>query len=317
MTALAAGLLAVGCGADEPSTGSAPATRFEQALELVGEGVAPSGTGYGWIDLRSGRDAKRFAGALGPGLSDLFAHPDRLRAVGIDISHVEAATSLVASYGYAVRLDGVSGERLAQLLEAAGATTREVDVWSEYDLGAEWEAPLRGPLAEVGNFAARAAVADDAVILSRTGSAREALEDRGEPPLDDPGVAAAAGCLGDVRSARTLPGSFTYNPGESPELIAAGVAPGRPSREVLCVLGESAAQARRWESELSRSFAASAVSPVAEGDLHGARAAIAGPDAGEPGALYGALVSGRVLGYLGAPSPIPPGTGTDLGREGR
>lgn len=318
-----------GCGEDAPQASGDPLTAFERALNRVGEGVSPTGTGYGWIDLEPRRAAPGTAGALGPGLDELVTRDRRLRAIGIDLSEVEAATSVAASYGYAVRLDGASAGRLARLLRAVGATRRRVGGWTNYDLGEQWQAPLRGRLSGIRDFAARIAVSRDAVILSRTESAREALQDRGRAPLEVPAISLATGCLGEVSSARMLPGTFTHNPFESPDLIALGVQPGVPTREVLCAIGESRERAEKWQRALVASFSPGAEEPlsgepisrlvsavevdgVAQDGLYAARAEIELAEGERPGFLYGALVRGSVLPYVGAPKPIPEGTRLQL-----
>lgn len=323
---------AIGCddsspGPDEPPTG------FERALERVGEGISATGTGFGWIDLGRASRAGQLALALGPGLEDLLRRPARLSSVGIDIADARDATSVAASYAYGVRLDGARADRLARLLRAAGATTDSAGEWTNFDLGEEWEAPLEGPLAPLEDYAARVAIAPDAVILSRVARVREALQDTGASPLEVPMNRLAAECLGDVDSARTLLGSFTHNPFASPELIAVGVRRGDPPHEVLCALGQEPEQARAWERSLVASFAPSASEPltgepisrsVAAADVDGferdglgaARAELELASGEPPGFLYGALVRGSVLPYVGAPKPIPDGTRLELSEEG-
>lgn len=312
-----------GCGRDvEPED---PSTGFERALARVGEGVSPTGTGFGWIDLDTARSLTGSADALGPGPEDFVRSSDLLEAVGVDTSNAEAATSIAASYGYAVRLDGVDAGRLPRLLEAAGATSKRVGDWTNYDLGDQWEAPLMGPLSVLRDFASRVAVGPDGVILSRTGSARRALQDAGRSPLEEPANAFAAECLGGVSSARTLLGTFTHNPFASPDLIAIGVRPKAPAREVLCAIGDSVERAEEWVRRLSESFSAGAREPLSgepisrsvseaqvdeldEGGFYAARVEITLAEGEHPGFLYGALVRGSVLPFLGAPKPIPDGT---------
>ena len=167
------------------------------------------------------------------------------------------------------------------------------------------------------------------MILSRVGRARQALEDANGSALADPGNRFAAECLGEVTSARTLLGTFTHNAYASPELIAVGVRPGPAPSEVLCAIGDDQEAAEDWRRELSRSFAPGSVEPITgapisrsvdsasvdglDGDgMYAARAEVrlAGPKA--QGFLYGALVQGSVLPFLGAPKPIPDGTRLSL-----
>jgi hypothetical protein len=319
-------LLLPGCGDDNHPP--ANQTAFERALRGIGSGISPTGTGYGWIDLP---DRGRFADtadALAPGPNDVVANPHPLESVGIELSGADQATSIAASYGYAVRLDGVSPGRLPMLLRAAGASARDHGDWTDYDLGDQWQAPLEGPLRALGDLAARIAVGSDAVILSRTDMGREALEDVGPSPVEAPANAFAAACLGEVSSARLLPGSFTHNPFASPALIAIGVRhAGRD--EVLCAIGYSPKQTQKWQRALRMSFAATATEPLIggpirrsvrqatvdrfqEGELYAARAEIMRAAGEPPGFLYRALSRGSVLTYVGAPKPIPDGTKLQL-----
>lgn len=317
-------------GCDDDSNPETSSTGFERALARVGEGVSPTGTGFGWIDLDTARPLTGSAGALGPGPEEFVRRSDRLEAVGIDISNAEAATSVAASYGYAVRLDGADVRRLPRLLEAAGASSRRVGEWRNFDLGAQWEAPLEGPLSVLRDFAARIAVSRDGVILSRTESARKALQDEGGSPLEAPANSFAAECLGDVSSARTLPGTFTHNAFASPDLIAVGVRPDAPAREALCAIGDSRERAEEWVRGLSESFSSGAREPLSgepisrsvsearvdaldDDDFFAARVEITLAEGERPGFLYGALVRGSVLPFVGAPKPIPDGTRLKLG----
>jgi hypothetical protein len=294
--------------------------------------VSPIGTGVGWINLEATRNPRSVALALAPGPSSFVARPALLEAFGLDVSAADQATSVAASYGYGVRFDGVDPGGLGRLLLRAGATAEPAGRWTDYDLGAEWEARLEGRLAPLRDYAARVALADDAAILARTASAREALEGNGSTALDEPRNRFAASCLGEVDSARTLPGTFTHNAFASPELIAIGVIGGTPAREVLCAIGDDAGVAAEWADALRRSFGRDAREPqlgtpigrsVRGADvtaltdepegLHAARAEITLAPDEPPGYLYGALVRGSVLPYVGAPPPIAEGTRLKLG----
>ena len=323
---------ASGCGGDSGAPAPEP-TDFELALEHVGEGISPAGAGYGWIDLAASPEDADVAIALGPGPADFIAEPRLLRAAGVEMDDATAATSVAASYGYSVRLDGADGSELERLLRAEGRqgnAGRRVD---GYDLGNEWERPLDGPLVPLRDYATRTAIGPDGVILSRTDAGREALEDEGDSPLTDPYQAFAAECLGDVSSARTLLANHTHNPFASPDLIAAGVRSEPPGEEVLCTLGEDTAAVDGWEQGLRRAFAAGAREPitgepiaeriagatvdqVSSGDLHAARAVLEPAPGSPPGYLFGAMVSGSVLPFVGAEKPIPEGTQTSLEGEG-
>jgi hypothetical protein len=107
-------LVLAGCGsdADEVDTTSGP-TEFERALEGVGQGVAPEGTGFGWIDIAAIRDAagpgavREVAAALGPGADELVERGAAIkRRTGFDPLAAEAVTSLGASYAFGIQFQG-------------------------------------------------------------------------------------------------------------------------------------------------------------------------------------------------------------------
>ncbi len=317
-----------GCGDEGSSGDEAATTGYEAALESVGAGVSPVGTGVGWIDLTATPDPRSVALALAPGPSSFIAHPALLRSLGIEAIEADSATSVAASYGYGVRLDGIDPGALEKRLVFAGAKADRQGEWTELDLGSEWQAQLEGSLAPLRDYAARVAIGPDSVILSRTANAREALEDTSGSALEAPINRFAASCLGDVDSARTLPGTFTHNAFSSPGLIAIGVAGGSPAREVLCAIGDEESSADEWAGALEQSFAADAVEPLLgtsirrsvrgaeverlgdeQAGLAAARAEITLAPAQRPGYLYGALVRGSVLPYVGAPAPTSDATG--------
>lgn len=319
-------ILPSGCGEAGSGGDEARATGYAEALESVGDGVSPIGTGYGWIDLAATPSPGVVALALGPGPSTFIAHPGTLRPFGIDPGDADTATSIAASYGYGIRLDGVDPRALRKRLLAAGAGASRAGVWTDLDLGSEWEAPLSGALAPLRDYAARVGIGPGAVILARTASAREALEDASGSALEAPANRFAASCLGEVDSARTLPGTFTHNSFSSPDLIAVGTAAGSPAREVLCAIGDDPATADRWAEALERSFAPGATEPLlgtpvrrsvagvevgrvddADAGLYAARAELTLARSHPPGFLFGALVRGSVLPFVGAPAPTEDG----------
>lgn len=321
LAALAVALSA--CGAGDSAGDEAATTAYGQALESVGDGVSPIGTGFGWIDLAATPSPGAVALALGPGPSSFIAHPGLLRQFGIDLRDADSATSVAASYGYGVRLDGVDPQALRKRFLAAGAEASRSGRWTDLDLGSEWEAPLSGGLVPLRDYAAQGAIGPGSVILSRTAGAREALEDASGSALEAPANRFAATCLGEVDSARTLPGTFTHNSFSSPELIAIGVVEGSPVREVLCAIGDDAVTADGWAKALERSFAPGAREPQLgtpigrsvdaavieriddeDAGLHAARAELTVARAEQPGFLFGALVRGSVLPYVGAPAPL-------------
>ncbi|MGH2986305.1 MAG: hypothetical protein ACRDLO_06425 [Solirubrobacterales bacterium] len=329
----ACALLIAGCGggADEPDATSEEPTDFARALEGIGQGVAPEGTGFGWIDIAAIREAagpdavREVAPALGPGADELLERVDGIqRAIGFDPLAADAVTSLGASYAFGVRFQGVRAARLGALLSEAGARDYPIGAWTGYDLGEQGQAVTSGGLAALDSLGSRVAIRPGAAILARVDSARHALLGLGGSPLADDKLAFATACLGDVDAARTLPGGFTHNAVASPALIAIGRRPGPPSArgEVLCAIGDSEADAERQVAALTEAFAPGAAEPLtgepmselvagaeidqlADGELHAARATLDPAPAAPPGLLFRALVRGGVLPDVGAPEPIP------------
>jgi hypothetical protein len=315
-------LVAAGCGggADEPDAIAEP-TAFERALSAVGQGVAPAGTGFGWIDIEAIREAagpdavREVAAALGPGADELLERGAAIkRTIGFDPLAADAVTSLGASYAFGIRFQGVRATRLADSLGDAGARDYPIGAWTGYDLGEQGQAATRGPLAALDNLGSRVAIRPGAAILARVDSARHALLGVGESPLADDRLAFAAACLGDVDAARTLPGGFTHSAIASPALIAIAQRRGSSSARatVLCAIDDSEADAERHAEALRETFAPAAAEPLtgesmseliagaeidelADGDLHAARATLQpAPDA-PPGLLFRTLVGGSVL----------------------
>jgi hypothetical protein len=317
-------LLLAGCGGgeDELDSPSEEPTEFARALEGIGQGAAPEGTGFGWIDIAAIREAagpdavRAVARALGPGADELLERGAGIeRAIGFDPLAADAVTSLGASYAFGIRLDGVRAVRLGDLLRDAGARDYPIGAWTGYDLGEQGQASTSGPLAALDNLGSRVAIRPGAAILARVDSARHALLGVGESPLADERLAFATACLGDVDAARTLPGA-------SPALIAIGRRPGPSSApaEVLCAIGDSAADAERRAEALTEAFAPDAAEPLtgqpmselvasaeidqlADGELHAARARLAPVPGAPAGLLFRALVRGSVLPYVEGPIP--------------
>ena len=245
------------------------------------------------------------------------------RSAGFDPLTADAAIGLGASYACGVRFDGVNAARLGDRLDAAGARSYRIGAWTVYDLGEQAQAPTSGPLADLDTFAARVAIRNGAVIMARVDSTRYALLGVGGSTVADEALAFGAACLGEVDAARTLPGGFTHNAVASPDLIALGRRVGAPAGgEVLCAVDRSADDAEEQASALRESFAPDATEPLtgepmsdlvasaeveelSDGDLHAARATIELAPGARQGLLFGALVRGSVLPYLGGPEPVP------------
>jgi hypothetical protein len=283
------------------------------------------------VDIAAIRDAagddavRAVAGALGPGADELLERGPKLRRVtGFDPLTAEAAISLGASYAFGIRFEGVTGARLGTRLRRAGAEEYRIGPWTAYDLGEQAQAPTDGPLANLDTFASRVAIRDDAAILARVDSTRLALLGIGGSTLADEPLSFGAACLGEVDAARTLPGGFTHTAPASPELIAIGLrfGPASASGEVLCAVNDSEADAEQQAEAMGETLAPGASDPLtgerigdlvesvdvdrlSDDDLHAARARLEPVAGAGGGLLFGALVRGSVLPYLGAPEPVP------------
>ena len=136
MVVLALALAGCGNGDEEP-------TRFEEAVMSVGDGVSPTGTGVGWIDIEAidRSDLDWAARALTPQASAVMdAHAELARTTGFDPAAASQALSVGGSFAFGVRFDDVSPGRLSGVLENAGA--REAGAagrWTRFDLGSEFE----------------------------------------------------------------------------------------------------------------------------------------------------------------------------------
>jgi hypothetical protein len=329
-------LALAGCGGDESGAPEAPPSGFERALATIGEGVSPSGSGFGWLDLkRLGKEGSaktsRLALALGPGADDLLARPaEAKRALGADPRDASEAVSISGSYTLGVRLDGVPGGPLARRLRTAGAKEGRIGGWRTFDLGGWSESQVRGPLAALGPYASRVATRRDAVILTRFAPARDALTGRGTSPLEDPAVTLAAACLGAGEAARTMPAAFTHNKATSPDLLAVGMA--AAGTETICAIDGSEDEAARRAESMRAALEPRARDPITgerlgelvadvrvdawEGEGGSAARATLRPAPGAPGAfVFGALVRGSLLTYTGSTAPIPPDVARRLRRD--
>lgn len=316
LTAIVAGMALAGAGCG----GGSPDTEFQAALEGLGDGVAPTGVGFGWSD---GTGAEWQADALGPAADDLLDEAAVIsRGTGFDPRQASEAISIGGSFAYGVRFDETDPGRLPELLKGAGAKTKESGEWTLYDLGEQAEGVTEGPLLPLGALASRVAIGPAGVVLARFDDARSSLidEEGSAEALEAPTVKAATDCLGEVVAARTVPGAFTHAQIASPELIAMGVA--GQGREILCAVDDSEPVADRQAAALRRALAPDATDEItgepvareiAEASIstedvvgvHVARAELDLAAGTPPGVLFGAFVRGSLLTYLGAGRPIP------------
>ncbi|MGH2955453.1 MAG: hypothetical protein ACRDL6_00460 [Solirubrobacterales bacterium] len=305
-------------------------TRLGAALANVGDGVSPTGTGFGWLEPEAvPGESVAAADALGPGADDVLEKSARIRrTTGFDPASASSAVALSGSYALAVLFRDAEPGRLPRLLREAGAMEHPSGEWTLFDLGEPADGRTRGPLVPFGALVSRIAIGPEGVVLARFEPARAALiAERGTLADESPRLRAAARCLGEVAAARMLLATHTYNRPASPELTAVGLR--ADGVEVLCAVEGSEEDSERRRAALEEAFApdgvdeltgrpiseeiaSSEISAETDGDLHGVRAEIAPAPGAEPGLLFGALVRGSVLTYLGVPRPVPPGASYDL-----
>jgi hypothetical protein len=321
-----------GCGGDDDDGGPGPPaaeTRLLDALDSIGGGQAFTGTGYGWIDVRAlAREANLddeldwAARALGPGGEDLIRDGLARSELGVEPRRTRRLVSLSGSYVFGVRMDGVDSAAAERSLEQVGARAETNGEWTDLDLGAPASRPLDTELEELGALAARTAVSDDTVVISRTDGVRADLEGAGTPASEAPEARAAAACLGEVDAARIVPNNFTHLPNVGPDVLAFGVErKGNTTTEVLCPVDESAAEIEDAETALRDSFAADARDAVTGQELadvvddaeverlttdgvEAVRARLELAPGAEPGFLFGAFVRGSLVTYIGLQGPL-------------
>jgi hypothetical protein len=323
-TALVALALALGgCGTDEEHP-----TRFEDAVATVGDGVSPTGTGVGWVDLDAlgPSDLGWAARALTPQASAVLdSHAGLARTTGFDPAAASQALSVGGSFAFAVRFDDVSPGRLPELLRRAGAKEAGTEGrWTRFDLGSEFEGAPATPLAPLSSLVSRTAVAANDVALARIEYARKALIAAEGGGLEGGRIELATDCLGDVDAARIVPGAFTHNQVSAPATIAFGVAPRgedgtRP--EVLCAIDLPSSPISDRPELVERALdpdAADAVTGEPMRDLISGfevetstgpedeavtRVELTRPAGAAPGLLLTAFYRGSLLTYLGSPEP--------------
>jgi hypothetical protein len=327
--AAAAALVLAGCGGDED--GDEGPTRLEQALEGLGSGVSPTGVGFGWADLGALRgypiDTAFAADALGPGADDLIDDEGPiLDATGTSPGFASEALSIQGSYALGVRFDDLDPARLPSVLRRAGATERQEGPWSLFDLGRPAQSEPGGPLRPFGALISRVATGPDGVVFARFEGARASLTGfRGSTDLSGTRIEPATECLGDVAAARMVPGTFTHDVPESPELIAFAVEDpieGVPPNEIICAVDDTEALAERRADGLESAFAEGATDPVTaqpmeelaeagevtteqSGDYWVTRVVLERPEGSQPSLLFDAFVRGSLVAYLGGDRPIP------------
>jgi hypothetical protein len=259
--AVALTLTLVGCGdrsEDRPPTGP-----LAEALADVGGGGAHGSLGVGWAEPRlveeAGAGTEVIAGALGPNAGSVIdAAPILRRRFGFNPLAAERLVSVGGSYAFGLRLDGVAGPQLGQVLVRAGGRVRQTNQLELVDIGDYAVVPEALRQADVNGLGARDAFEPGLSVLAMSDRARAALLGRGDRLLDEPIYRAAADCLGDVVAARLIPDKLLLSTELGVELVGLGV---QTEGEVLCVLGGTDERAGEVAAALEGSLAAGAREP--------------------------------------------------------
>jgi hypothetical protein len=260
---VAAALAAGACGDDDDGSAPRPEGPLAEALAEIG-GAGEGSLGIGWADPQlvkeAGLDRDIIATALGPNASSVINEAAALRRrFGLDPLAANRLVSMVGSYAFGLRLEGVDGRDLARALIADGGRAREVDGLQVIDIGDYAVVPDALVRVEVHGLGAFDALGRDLAVLAISDRARSALLGRGGALLDEPIYGAASTCLGDVVAARMIPDKLLLGSELGVEQAAMGV---KADGEVLCVLGGSSERADQVADALEDTLAADAEDPV-------------------------------------------------------
>jgi hypothetical protein len=264
VAALAAAALALG-GCEGNAENPPPGGPFAEALAQIGGGGANGSLGVGWADPQlveeSGLKPSLIADALGPNASSLIESALRIRRrFGFDPLTADRLVSVGGSYAFGLRLDGVDGRRLDDVLLGAGGNSRQAGPVELVDIGDYAVVPdplLRLDIRGLGAFDA---FGPDLVVLAISDRARSALLGEGDHLLDEPTYRAAASCLGDDAVAvRMIPDKLLLSSELGVNAVAVGV---KADGEVLCVIGGSPERAADVASGLEQTLAPGSRDPV-------------------------------------------------------
>ena len=203
------------------------------------------------------------ASALAPNAGSVIVAGDELeRKFGIAPLEATRLTSVAGSYAFGLRMDGVDGARLAEILKRGGAQPRAFGDGDMELIDAAGYASVPAPLLDAGvrGLGAFDAVSHDLVVMAISETGRESLLGEGDRLIDEPIYAAAVRCLGDVAAVRMIPDKLLISTEQGVDLIAAGVRD--EGHEVLCVLGGTADRADDVADNLEASLAPDAADPV-------------------------------------------------------
>src|ERR671911_1591106 len=136
--AVALSLALAGCGGGEEDR--APSGPLAESLADVGGGGAHGSLGIGWAEPQlageGGAGVELIAEALGPNAGSVIeAAPLLRRRFGFDPLSAERLISVGGSYAFGLRLDGVDGRQLGQVLIRAGGRVRQTNQLELIDIG--------------------------------------------------------------------------------------------------------------------------------------------------------------------------------------
>jgi hypothetical protein len=253
--AVALTLTLVGCG--DGSERRPPNGPLAEALADVGGGGAHGSLGVGWTEPRlveeAGGGAELIAAALGPNAGTVIeAAPMLRKRFGFDPLAAERLVSVGGSYAFGLRLDGVDGRQLGEVLIRAGGRVRQNEQLKLIDIGDYAVVPEALLRSDVNGLGARDAFDRRLTVLAISARARATLLGHGDRLLDEPIYRAAADCLGDVVAARLIPDKLLLSTELGVELVGLGI---QTEGEVLCVLGGTDERAGEVATAIEGSFA--------------------------------------------------------------
>ena len=286
---------------------------FAEAMGEVGGGGDGS-FGVNWVDpglaAERGIGVPLMAAALGPNAGTLLerAHVVR-RRFGVDPLGARRLIAIGGSYAFGLRMDGVDGRPLADVLAGAGDRVRRSGGVELANVGGYAQVPQPFLDAGIRGLGARDAFARDLAILAMSSRARAALLGRGEPLSGEATYRAAADCLGDVAAVRSIPDKHLLSSEVGVDLVAIGMASARD--EVLCMVGGSSERAEQVAERLEAGFAPGARDPQTDepmGELVSSldvtshsyegvevvRAQLATPPGAPRGFLFGRIATGSI-----------------------
>jgi hypothetical protein len=264
ITLVAAAIAVSGCDDAESPDPAPPAGPLAITLAEIGAGGTDGSLGISWVEPgllpRTGRE-RLITTVLAPNADTVVEGARFLnRRYGFDPLEADRLVSVGGSYAFGLRLDGVDGRGLAEVLVAAGGRATAADGLDLIEIGEYAVVPEPLLDADVNGLGAFDALGEDLSVLAISDRARSALLGEGPPMIDQAAYAAGARCLGeDAVAARMIPDKQLLGTELGIDLIALGVT---PAGDRLCVVGGTSERANEVEAALRAGLAADAADPV-------------------------------------------------------